>query len=468
MERIGVALGECICCSRIVLVRRVCSLVPSDGPGETMQLERLSASMWPLRARVLVCVDASEDWRRERRAWRDVIQHREVLLPEPLNPPRRLLCGPGPTNVEPSVLAAMEKPMLGHLDPAFLALLPEIVAMLRAVYGLSEGVTLPLQATGMSGMEMGLLSLTEPGDVVIVANAGFFGNRIAQLAARHGARVVEVTSPWGEVVPPEALLEALDAHPEARLLAVVHAETSTGAQYPLEELGAALSGRETLLFADCVTSLATVALAVSEWGVDFAYSCTQKGLSAPPGMSPVAFSERGLRRARSCPRPVPFSFDIELLLDYWVKRPAAYHHTAPILQIYALHEALRCILVEGLEARWARHEAAGRHLRTALQERGLTLLANPAYQLPHITVVRVPEGIDGKRIQQRLLEEHGIEVGGGLGPHAPPMWRIGLMGVNASVEVAGRVIAAFDAVLADEHAHARSSLEEPGSIIREH
>jgi alanine-glyoxylate transaminase / serine-glyoxylate transaminase / serine-pyruvate transaminase len=375
----------------------------------------------------------------------------------PLSPPVRLLCGPGPTNVEPSVLDAMREPMVGHLDPAFHELMLELVEMLRAVYGVEDGIALPLQATGMSGMESGITNLVSPGDVVIVGYAGFFGRRIARMAARHGAEVVEVTRDWGEVVPNEALLEALDRRPEARLLAVVHAETSTGAQHPLEQLGAALKGRDTLLFADCVTSLGAIPLSFGEWGIDFAYSCTQKALGAPPGMSPIAFSARALERARAREHAVPFSFDVELLLDYWVERPATYHHTAPILHIYALYQALRHALEEGLEARWARHEAAGRHLQAAVRERGFELLADPDHQLPHLTAVRVPDGVDGSGVQQRLLDEHGIEVGGGLGPDAPPMWRIGLMGPNASIDVADRVLAAFDAVLAGEPAAARET-----------
>jgi alanine-glyoxylate transaminase / serine-glyoxylate transaminase / serine-pyruvate transaminase len=374
----------------------------------------------------------------------------------PLSPPERLLCGPGPTNVEPSVLDAMREPMLGHLDPVLHDLLLELVDMQRAVYGAHAGVTLPLQATGMSGMETGIVNLVSPGDVVIVGYAGFFGRRIAQMAARHGAEVVEVTRDWGEIVPNEALLEALDDHPDARLVAVVHAETSTGAQHPLEELGTELRDRETLLFADCVTSLGGIPLAFDDWGIDFAYSCTQKALGAPPGMSPIALSPRALERMRTSDRAAPFSFDVELLLDYWVERPATYHHTAPILHIYALYQALRHTLDEGLEARWARHEAAGRHLQQEIRGRGFDLIADPEHQLPHLTAVRVPDGFDGARVQQRLLDEHGIEVGGGLGPDAPPMWRIGLMGPNASIDVADRVLAAFDAVLAGEPVPARS------------
>lgn len=374
-----------------------------------------------------------------------------------LAPPERLLCGPGPMNAEPSVLEAMRAPMLGHLDPAFHELILDVVEMIRAAYGVEDGVALPLQATGMSGMETGIVSLINPGDVVIVGHSGFFGKRIAEMAIRHGARVVQVARPWGEGVPNDALLAALDAEPNARLVAVVHAETSTGVEHPLEELAAAVRDRDTLLLADCVTSLGAIPLRFSDWGLDFAYSCTQKALGAPPGMSPIALSQRALERVREGKRAVPFSFDIELLLDYWVNRPATYHHTVPILHVYALHEALRHTLEEGLEARWARHAAAGRHLQSVLTGWGLEFVADPARQLPHLTAVRVPDGVNGKRVQQRLLDDYGIEVGGGLGPAAPPMWRIGLMGRNASVEVADRVLAALDAVLAKERQRAASA-----------
>ncbi|MGH2798295.1 MAG: pyridoxal-phosphate-dependent aminotransferase family protein [Thermoleophilaceae bacterium] len=370
----------------------------------------------------------------------------------PLDPPERLLCGPGPTNVEPSVLAAMGRPMLGHLDPDMHEILLDVVAMLRRVYRAPRGLVLPLHCTGMAGMEAGIANLLEPGETAIVARSGFFGGRIAEIAGRHGANVVEVAADWGEGVPNERLLEALDEHPGARLMAVVHAETSTGVEHPLAELAAEMRGRDTLLMADCVTSLGGIELEVGAWGVDYAYSCTQKCLAAPPGMSPIAVSERALERIRARTAPVPFSFDLLLLERYWIERPAAYHHTAPILHIYALHEALRLVLEEGLERRWARHAEVGAHLQRELAERGLELLADPAHQLAPLTAVRVPEGVDGKAVQTRLLREHGIEVGGGLGPSAPAMWRIGLMGRNASVEPADRILAALDAALAEQPA----------------
>src|SRR5215218_281425 len=245
-------------------------------------------------------------------------------LPQ-LRPPERLLCGPGPTNVDPAVLEAMTRPMLGHLDPALHEILLDVVELLRRVYRAPDGLVLPLHCTGTAGMETGIASLIEPGDKVIVAQCGFFGRRISEIARRHGADVVTVDADWGECVTNDALLESLDRHPHARMVAVVHAETSTGIEHPLAELGPALRDRDTLLLADCVTSMAGVELDVGAWGVDFAYSCTQKCLAAPPGMSPVAVSARALERLRSRHTPVPFSFDLLALERYWVERPVTYH-----------------------------------------------------------------------------------------------------------------------------------------------
>jgi alanine-glyoxylate transaminase / serine-glyoxylate transaminase / serine-pyruvate transaminase len=369
-----------------------------------------------------------------------------------LDPPQRLLCGPGPSNVAPSVLEAMQRPMLGHLDPALHVILLEVVDMLREAYRMPDGLVLPLHSTGTAGMEAGLSNLLEPGDTAVVALSGYFGLRIADIARRCGAEVVEVSADWGEAVPNERLLDALDHHPDARLLAVVHAETSTGVEHPLRELGEAMRDRPTLLMADCVTSLGGVELDAGAWGIDFAYSCTQKCLAAPPGMSPLAVSEAALERVRSRATPVPFSFDLLMLERYWIERPAAYHHTAPILHIYALHEALRLVLEEGLEARWARHSQAAERLQSGLLARGFELLADPAHQLAPLTAVRVPDDVDGKQIQSRMLQEQGIEIGGGLGPSAPAMWRIGLMGHNADLDTANTVLEALDTVLADSPA----------------
>ena len=368
-----------------------------------------------------------------------------------LDPPQRLLAGPGPSNVEPAVLEAMQKPMLGHLDPDLHEILLELVDFQRRVYNAKGGLVFPHQATGSSGMECGLVNLLEPGDTAVVAVTGFFGNRIARMAERTGAKVVEVRADYGQIAPNEALLDAIDANPGARFVAVVHAETSTGVRHPVEELGRELKRRdsETLLFVDCVTSLGAHPVEFDAWGFDYAYSCTQKALAAPPGMSPVAISDRALERVAARKTPVPFTFDLDLLRKYWIERPITYHHTAPILHIYALHEALRGVLDEGLENRFQRHADAGGYLQEQVRSRGLELLADPDYQLPQLTAVCVPEGVDGKDVQARVLKDHDVEVGGGLGPDAPPIWRLGLMGHNARRDAADQVLAALDAALAD-------------------
>jgi alanine-glyoxylate transaminase/serine-glyoxylate transaminase/serine-pyruvate transaminase len=233
-------------------------------------------------------------------------------------------------------------------------------------------------------------------------------------------------------------------------MAVVHGETSTGVQHRLEELGAALRGSDTLLMADCVTTLGGVPLDFDAWGVDYAYSCTQKCLGAPPGMSPLAVSPRALERIDGRARPVPFSLDLKLLRAYWVDRPAAYHHTAPILHVYALHEVLRRVLEEGVEQRWERHERAGRQFAARAEEAGLQVLAEEGHRLAPLTALRVPGDVDGKDVQRRLLAEVGLEVGGGLGAATPPIWRVGLMGPNATEETADYVLDALAGVLEDE------------------
>jgi alanine-glyoxylate transaminase / serine-glyoxylate transaminase / serine-pyruvate transaminase len=366
--------------------------------------------------------------------------------PASLRPPERLLCGPGPTNVDPRVLAALAKPILGHLDPDFLRALEEVVAMLHAVFRRSDGMAFALSSTGTAGADAGIAALVGPGDTVVVGVAGYFGERLCEMARRHGAEVVKVEVSPGASVPVDRVEEALRAHPEARLLALVHAETSTGVEQPLDGVAALLAGRETLLVLDCVTSLGGVAVEAESWGADYCFSCSQKCIGAPPGLAPVCLSERALARIRGRSRPVSFVFDFELLASYWTSRPPVYHHTAPVNEVYALHEALRLLLEEGLEARFARHADAGAYLQEGLRGRGLELLADPEVQLPQLTAVRVPEGRDGREVQRRLLLEHGIEIGGSL--VSTPAWRIGLMGANAERSVADRVLDALDAVLA--------------------
>lgn len=366
-----------------------------------------------------------------------------------LDPGDRLLCGPGPSNVHPKVLDAMRLPMNGHLDPDFWDLLLDLTDGLKALWRRPDGLSLCLSASGTSGMETGIANLVEPGDKVIVAHAGFFGARIAEMVRRSGADLIELTAPLGQIVPVDGVAATLQAHPDTKLVAVVHAETSTGVRYPVKELAGAIREHapEALLFADFVTSLGGEEISPNDWGIDYGYSCSQKSLGCPAGLSPFTVSERALERIRDRKAPVPFSFDIDLLEKYWVERPITYHHTMPILQYYALYEGVRLALDEGLDKRWARHEDAGRYFQQQMRERGYTFLSDPEHQLWELTAVDVPEGVDGKEVQTRILREHGIEIGGGLGPTAPPIWRVGLMGVNATRETADSVLAAFDAVL---------------------
>jgi alanine-glyoxylate transaminase / serine-glyoxylate transaminase / serine-pyruvate transaminase len=369
----------------------------------------------------------------------------------PIHPGERLLCGPGPSNVHPKVLEALQLPINGHLDPDFWDLLLDLVEGFKALWRRPDGLSLCLSASGTSGMEAGLVNLVQPGDPVVVIHSGFFGARIAEMARRAGAELIELTAPLGQIVPLEQVTETLTKHPDTKLVGVAHAETSTGVRYPVDRLEGAIRAAgadDALLLADCVTSLGGEEVSPVAWGIDYAYSCSQKSLGCPPGLSPFSLSPRALERIADRKAPVSsFSFDIELLRKYWIERPITYHHTMPILQYYALYEGIRLALEEGLEARWARHEDAGRYFQQQMRDRGYTFLSDPEHQLWELSAIDVPEGVDGKEIQTRILREFGIEVGGGLGPTAPPIWRVGLMGVNANRETADRVIAAFDAVL---------------------
>jgi alanine-glyoxylate transaminase/serine-glyoxylate transaminase/serine-pyruvate transaminase len=366
----------------------------------------------------------------------------------PLDPGERLLCGPGPSNVHPSVLEALQLPMNGHLDPDFWDILVDLMSGLRALWRRGDqGLTIALSSSGTSAMEAGFMNLIDPGDTVVSCHWGFFGSRLNDFVHRVGADVTELTADFGQIVPVERIVEAVE--PGTKLVTVVHAETSTGARFPLEELAEALraSGSEALLYADCVTSLGGQPVEAAAWGLDYAYSCSQKALGCPPGLAPVTISERAIAAMQRRTGPVPYYYDFEELAKYWIDRPITYHHTMPILQYYALYTGVQLSLEEGLEARWARHDDAGRYFQDEIRSRGFELLADPGNQLAQLTAVKVPEGVDGKDVQTRFLREHGIEVGGGLGPKAPPIWRVGLMGVNANRETADRVLAAFDAVL---------------------
>ena len=365
-----------------------------------------------------------------------------------LDPGERLLCGPGPSNVHPKVLEALQLPMNGHLDPDFWDVLADLVAGMRSLWLAGDGgLTISLSSSGNSAMEAGFMNLVNPGDKVISCHWGFFGSRLNDFAHRVGAEVTELTADFGKLVSVDQIMETLAANPDTKIVSVVHAETSTGVDFPLAELAAAMKSSDALLYADCVTSLAGQRVEAGEWGLDYAYSCSQKALGCPPGLAPVTISERAVEAMRGRKGAVPYYYDFEELSKYWIDRPITYHHTMPILQYYALYTGVRLALEEGLEARWARNADAGRYFQEQMRSRGFELLADPDHQLVELTAVKVPDGVDGKEVQTRFLREFNLEVGGGLGPKAPPIWRVGLMGVNATREIADRVLAAFDAVL---------------------
>lgn len=342
----------------------------------------------------------------------------------------RLLLGPGPSNPYPEVTAAFARPLLGHLDPDFLAILDETCARLRTVFRTASPLTLPISGTGSAGMEACFVNLLEPGDTAIVGVNGVFGERMCEVARRCGAAVVRVDAPWGSALDPTRLLEAQQALPGARLVAVVHAETSTGVENDVAPLRA-LQGTDTLLLVDTVTSLGGIPVEVDAWGVDACYSGTQKCLGVPPGLAPVTFSGRAVDRVqhRATP-PQSWYLDLGLIGDY-VGGARKYHHTAPTAMVVALHAGLGVLLDEGLEASWARHGAAGRRLQAGLTELGWSLIAEDGHRLPQLTSVRLPDGVDEAGLRKVLLAEYGIEVGGGLGEFAGVAWRIGLMGHSA-------------------------------------
>ena len=359
-------------------------------------------------------------------------------------PPARVLMGPGPSDVPPEVLRALSQPLLGHLDPAFLPVLDELNDRLRQVFRTANPVTFPVSGTGSAGLECVVVNLVEPGDRVVVGVNGVFGGRLAEVARRAGAEVHTVEAPWGRIVDPADFLTACRTH-EPALAVLVHAETSTGVRQPVAEVAAALRETDTLFAIDCVTSLGGIEVDIDGWGIDAAYSGTQKCLSVPPGLSPVTFGPRAVEKIRGRTTPCQsWYLDVNLILEYVGDGSGGgrkYHHTAPISMLYALHAGLGLVLDEGLEARWARHEAVGRHLQDGLEELGLPLLAQEGYRLPQLTTVGLPDGVDEAAWRRRLLDEHGIEVGGGLGAFAGKAWRIGLMGHTATDANAARLLA---------------------------
>ncbi|CAN5725464.1 alanine--glyoxylate aminotransferase family protein [soil metagenome] len=361
-------------------------------------------------------------------------------MPLPLHD--RVLMGPGPSNPYPEVAAAFARPLLGHLDPDFLAVLDETCDRLREVFGTTNALTLPVSGTGSAGMEAAIVNFVGPGDTIVVGVNGVFGERMCEVARRAGAEVVRVDEEWGRPLAPDRLL---DAHPDPKMIAVVHAETSTGVRNDVEALGAGKG--EALVLVDCVTSLGGIPVKVDEWGIDIAYSGTQKCLGVPPGLAPLTVGDRA--RERMVPRSPSWYLDLRLLGEYAPAGSARkYHHTAPTAMIAALHAGLGALLDEGLAASWARHEACGRALRAGLVELGFDLFAAEGHRLPMLTTAYVPTGIDEAAVRAALLREHGIEVGGGLGAYAGKVWRIGCMGHTARPRNVTLLLAALADLLA--------------------
>jgi alanine-glyoxylate transaminase / serine-glyoxylate transaminase / serine-pyruvate transaminase len=365
---------------------------------------------------------------------------------QPLKMPNRLLLGPGPSNVHPGILAAMNTPPVGHLDPTFLNLMDEVRSQLQYVWQTDNPMTIAVSGTGTAAMEATIANSVEPGDIVLVGVMGYFGNRLVDMAGRYGADVRTITKPWGQVFSLDDLKTAIETH-HPRILALVHAETSTGARQPIAGVAELCQKYGTLLLIDTVTSLGGVPIFLDEWGVDLAYSCSQKGLGCPPGASPFTMSARAMEKLQKRPTKVAnWYLDMNLLGKYWGTE-RVYHHTAPINMYYALRESLRLISEEGIENCWQRHQKNVEYLWESLEGLGLKMHVEREYRLPTLTTVCIPEGVDGKAIARRLLDEYNVEVGGGLGELAGKVWRVGLMGYNSRPESVDNLVEVLGQVL---------------------
>jgi len=349
-----------------------------------------------------------------------------------MHPSVRLLLGPGPANVHPRVLQAMSAPILGHLDPELLTIMDDIRAMLQLVFRTQNELTLALSGTGSAGMEACLLNVVEPGEKVIVGVGGYFGWRLTEVARRLGAEVIQLDYPWGDIADPERVIQTYRQHQDAKVLALVHAETSTGVCQPLEEIGQEISRGDTLFLVDCVTSLGGIPVEVDHWKIDLAYSCSQKCIGMPSGLSPVTVSEKARAAISKRKSPIPSWYvGFDVLSRYWSEE-RMYHHTISSTLLYGLREALRLIWEEGLENRWQRHQKYGTLLQERLTSLGFTLFAREGYRLPVLTTVALPARLNPTQARTRLLREHSIEIGAGLGEYKDKLWRIGLMGSNAN------------------------------------
>lgn len=361
--------------------------------------------------------------------------------------PERILMGPGPSTVSQRVLGALGSPTLGHLDPRYIEIMDETCELLRQVYCTKNAMTFPVSATGMAGMECVVTNLMEPGEEAIVGVNGVFGGRMTDVMSRAGVTVHKMEKAWGEVFTPEEVAEMIAKHPKAKVLGIVHAETSTGAHQPLEEISKLVHDAGMLLVVDAVTSLSGHPLEVDDWQIDAIYSGTQKCLSCPPGLSPVSFSEAALAKMEARKTPVQsWYFDVSMLRDYYKgSGKRAYHHTAPVNMVYALREALKIVLEEGLEARFERHRLMHERLKSGLAKLGIGYI--PSHSLHTLNCVGIPEGVDDATVRGALLEDYSLEIGAGLGPFAGKAWRIGLMGHSATKANVDLLLAALGDLL---------------------
>jgi len=365
-----------------------------------------------------------------------------------LNMPPRLLLGPGPSNAHPRVLQAISMRQVGHLDPSFIKLMNENQELLRYTWQTDNQFTLPVSGTGSAAMEAAIANTVEAGDVVLIAVAGYFGERMVDMAERYGADVRRIDKAWGQAFTLDEIGTAMAEHKPA-IFGIVHAETSTGVLQPMAGIGDLCREHNSLLLMDAVTSLASAPVFVDEWGVDMGYSCSQKGLSCPPGASPLTLSARALAKMEQREGKVPnWYLDMSLLAKYWDGKTRSYHHTAPINMNYALREGLRIVAEEGLQARWERHQTNAQLFWDGLEAMGMSCLVDdPALRIPSLTTVRVPDGVDAKAVAGRLLNEYNIEVAGGFGQLAGQVWRVGLMGFNSRPENVLLLLSAMKEIL---------------------